>query len=131
MTIAEETAKINKWDNQQVEESQIKQSVNPELDKFERIISELRQREIVVLMHRPTRWGYVVDAVIPSAKIVVLRMPDLSKHIKVAMRMFLDLTNRLKGDGYQVLIMPKDKMNGEQIKTFCDQISVEPALSAG
>lgn len=44
--------------------------------------------------------------------------------------MFLDLTNRLKDDGYQVLIMPKNKMNGEQIKKFCDQISVEPALSA-
>jgi hypothetical protein len=84
----------------------------------------------VVLIHRPTRWGYVVDAVIPSAKIVVLKMPDVSKHIKETMRMFLDLTNKLEGDGYQVLIMPKNEMNGEQIKTFCDRISVEPCLSA-
>jgi len=100
------------------------------LAKFERIISELRKREIVVLMHRPTRWGYVVDAVIPSLKIVVLRMPDMSKHIKVAMSMFLDLTNRLEGDGYQVMIMPKSNMSGEQIKTFCDKISVGPSLFA-
>lgn len=71
-----------------------------------------------------------MDAVIPSAKIVVLRMPDLSKHIKVAMRMFLDLTSKLEGDGYHVLIMPKNNMNGEQIKTFCDRISVEPSLFA-
>lgn len=84
----------------------------------------------MVLMHRPTRWGYVVDAVIPSAKIVVLRMPDMGKHIKVAMSMFLDLTTRLEGDGYQVLIMPQNSMNGEQIRTFCDQISVEPSLLA-
>jgi hypothetical protein len=38
------------------------------------------------------------------------------------MRMFLDLTNRLEGDGYRVLIMPKNKMNGEQIDAFCDRI---------
>jgi hypothetical protein len=100
------------------------------VEKFERIISELRQREIVVLMHRPTRWGYVVDAVIPSAKVVVLKMPDLSKHVKVAMRMFLDLTNRLEGDGYRVLVVPKNTMNGEQINAFCDRISVEPSLLA-
>jgi hypothetical protein len=99
------------------------------VEKFGRIISELRQREIVVHTHRPTRWGYVVDAIIPSAKIVVLKMPDLSKH-KVAMRMFLDLTNRLEGDGYRVLIMPKDDMNGEQIKAFCDLISVGTSLLA-
>jgi len=81
-------------------------------------------------MHRPTRWGYVVDAVIPSAKIVVLRMPDMGKHTKVAMSMFLDLTNRLEGDGYHVLIMPQNSMNGEQINTFCDQISFEPQVLA-
>ena len=92
------------------------------MEKFEKIISVLKQREIVVLMHRPTRWGYVVDAVIPEAKVVVLKMPDISKHINVAMRMFLDLTNRLEGDGYRVLIMPKNKMNGEQIDAFCDRI---------
>ena len=99
------------------------------MEKFGRIISELRQREIVVHMHRPTRWGYVVDAVIPSAKVVVLKTPDLSKQ-KVTMRMFLDLTNRLEGDGYRVLIMPKDNMNGEQIKAFCDRISVGTSLLA-
>jgi hypothetical protein len=99
------------------------------VEKFGRIISELRQREIVVHMHRPTRWGYVVDAIIPSAKVVVLKRPDLSKH-KVAMRMFLDLTNRLEGDGYRVLIMPKNNMNGEQIKAFCDRISVGTSLLA-
>ena len=99
------------------------------MEKFGRIISELRQREIVVHMHRPTRWGYVVDAVIPSAKVVVLKTPDLSKH-KVAMRAFLDLTNRLEGDGYRVLIMPKSNMNGEQIKAFCDRISVGTSLLA-
>jgi hypothetical protein len=70
-----------------------------------------------------------VDAVIPSAKVVVLKMPDLSRH-KVAMRTFLDLTNRLEGDGYRVLIMPKNNMNGEQVKAFCDRISVEPPLVA-
>ena len=99
------------------------------MEKFGRIISELRQREIMVHMHRPTRWGYVVDAIIPSAKVVVMKMPDLSKH-KVAMRTFLDLTNRLEGDGYRVLIMPKNNMNGEQIKAFCDRISVETPLLA-
>jgi hypothetical protein len=99
------------------------------VETFVRIISELRQREIVVHMHRPTRWGYVVDAIIPSAKVVVMKMPDLSKH-KVAMRMFLDLTNRLEGDGYRVLIMPKNNMNGEQIKAFCDRISVGTPLLA-
>jgi hypothetical protein len=81
-------------------------------------------------MHRPTRWGYFVDAVIPSAKIVVLKMPDLSKHIKEEMSMFLDLTDRLKEDGYNVLIMPKKSMNETQIKAFCDQIFVKPSLYA-
>ena len=99
------------------------------MEKFNGIISELGQREIVVLMNRPTRWGYVVDAVIPSAKVVVLKMPDQSKH-KVAMNTFQDMTNRLESDGYRVLVVPKNAMNEEQIKVFCDRISVEPSLAA-
>ena len=55
-------------------------------------------------------------------------MPDLSKH-KVAMNAFQDMTNRLESDGYQVLIVPKIAMNDEQIKVFCDRISVEPSLA--
>lgn len=99
------------------------------MKKFDDIILELGRREIVVLMNRPTRWGYVVDAVIPSEKVVVLKMPDLSKH-KNAMNTFQDLTSRLEGDGYRVLVVPKNTMNEEQIKVFCDRISKEPSLAA-
>jgi hypothetical protein len=99
----------------------------PEKGKFDDIISELLQRGVVVLTHRPTRWGYVVDAVIPSAKVVVLKMPDLSRQTKEAMSVFRDLTVRLEGDGYRVLIVPKNSMNKEQLKAFCDRISVGPS----
>ena len=106
------------------------QPKNEELLKFEGIISELKRRDIVVLTHRPTRWGYVVDAVIPSEKVVILKMPDLFK-FDVAMRMLQDLTTKLNGDGYQVLMMPRRKMNAEQISAFCDEISVKsPVLAA-
>jgi len=71
-----------------------------------------------------------VDAVIPSAKVVILKMPDLSRQVKVAMSMFRDMTVRLEGDGYRVLIVPKTSMNEEQIKAFCDRVSIEPALAA-
>ncbi len=106
----------------------ISQFINPETEKFDSIISELSRRGWVVLINRPTRWGYVVDAVIPSAKVVVLHMPDLSRH-KVVMDTFLDMTNRLESDGYRVLVVPKKTMNEEQIKVFCDRISVEPSLA--
>ncbi len=102
----------------------------PEREKFDDIISELVQRGVVVLMHRPTRWGYVVDAVIPSVRVVVLKMPDMSRQTKEAMSMFLDMTNRLENDGYRVLIIPKNSMSKEQIKAFCDRISVEPSPAA-
>jgi hypothetical protein len=108
----------------------MKQSKAPEIEKFDGIIVELLRRGIVVLMHRPTRWGYVVDAVIPSAKIVILKMPELDKQVKVAMSMFRDLLDRLESDGYRVLIVPRNKMNEQQIKAFCDQIAVEPGLAA-
>jgi ABC-type Na+ transport system ATPase subunit NatA len=100
------------------------------VEKFGDIISELGKRGVSVLMHRPTRWGYVVDAVIPSSKIVILKMPDLTKQVKVAMSQFRDLINRLESDGYQVVVIPKNSMNEEQIKAFCDRIAVEPALAA-
>lgn len=83
-----------------------------------------------MLMNRSTRWGYVVDAVIPSAKVVILKMPDLSRQVKVAMSMFQDLTVRLEGDGYRVLVVPKKSMNEDQIKAFCDRVSIELALVA-
>ena len=98
-------------------------------NKFEDIVTELGRRGVVVLMNRPTRWGYVVDAVIPSERVVVLRMPDLSRH-KVAMDMFRDFTDRLEGDGYRVLVVPKSSMNKVQIKAFCDRISVETSPAA-
>ncbi len=82
-----------------------------------------------MLTNRPTRWGYVVDAIIPSAKIVILRMPDLSLQAKVAMVTFRDMKSRLEGDGYQVFIVPKKSMNAEQIKAFCDRALVEPVLA--
>jgi hypothetical protein len=102
----------------------------PEIKKFDSIVSELERRGVVVLMHRPTRWGYVVDAVIPSAKVVILKMPELIKQAKVEMSMFRDMTDRLEGDGYRILIVPKTNMNEAQVKAFCDRISVEPALGA-
>ncbi len=83
-----------------------------------------------MLMNRSTRWGYVVDAVIPSAKVIILKMPDLSRQVNVAMRMFRDMTVRLEGDGYRVLVVPKRSMNEDQIKAFCDRVSIEPALVA-
>jgi hypothetical protein len=104
-------------------------SKEPKIEKFDSIVSELRQRGVVVLMNRPTRWGYVVDAVIPSEKVVVLKMPDLSRH-KVAMNTFQDFSERLESDGYRVLVVPKNMMNEEQIKVFCDRISKEPSLAA-
>ncbi len=96
-------------------------------EKFDTIVSELLQRGVVVLTHRPTRWGYVVDAVIPSAKVVILKMPDFSRQTREAMSVFRDLTVRLEGDGYRVLIVPKNSMSEEQLKAFCDQISVGPS----
>lgn len=109
---------------------QMKQSKVPEIAKFDDIVSELLRRGVVVLTHRPTRWGYTVDAVIPSAKVVVLKMPDLTRQTKEAMSMFQDLTSRLGSDGYRVLIVPKTSMNEEQIRAFCDRISVEPSPAA-
>lgn len=97
--------------------------------KFEDIVSELKRRGAVVLMHRPTRWGYVVDAVIPSAKIVILMMPDLTKQVKVAMSQFRDLINRLEGDGYQVAVIPKNRMSPDDIRAFCDRIAAETSLA--
>ena len=105
------------------------QPKNEELLKFEGIVSELKRRDIVVLMHRPTRWGYVVDAVIPSEKVVILKTPDFFK-FGMAMRMLQDLTTRLNSDGYQVLMMPRSKMNAEQIRAFCDKISVGSSVLA-
>jgi hypothetical protein len=81
-------------------------------------------------MHRPTRWGYVVDAVIPSAKFIILKMPDMSRRTREAMSMFRDMTSRLECDGYQVVIVPKDSMNQEQIGAFCDRILVESSPAA-
>jgi len=111
-------------------ESEIKHSIISETEKFGSIVLELGRRGIVVLLNRPTRWGYVVDAVIPSAKIVVLKTPYLSKPFEVAMITFQDMMKRLEGDGYRVLMVPRNKMNKEQIKAFCDRISVEPSLFA-
>jgi len=105
----------------------MKKSKVPEMEKFDDIISELLRRGVVVLKHRPTRWGYIVDAVIPSAKVVVLKMPNLSRQTREAMSIFLDMTNRLEGDGYRVLVVPKNTMNEAQISAFCDRISVEPS----
>lgn len=100
------------------------------MKKFDDIVSELRLRGIVVLMNRPTRWGYVVDAVIPSAKVVILKIPDLNRQADVAMVTFRDMKTKLEGDGYQVLIVPKRSMNEEQINAFCDRVSVGPTLAA-
>lgn len=113
-----------------MEESEIRKSTVPKIEKFEGIILELKRREVVVLMNRPTRWGYVVDAVIPSLKIVILKLPDMSRQGKVAMSMFRDFISRLEGDGYRVIIVPKRSMDEEQIKAFCDLISIEPSLAA-
>ncbi|MDD1749685.1 MAG: hypothetical protein LUO89_07395 [Methanothrix sp.] len=108
----------------------MKQAETPEVVKFDDIVSELGRRGVTVLMHRPTRWGYVVDAVIPSAKIVILKMPDLTKQVKVAMSQFRDLINRLESDGYQIMVVPKNRMNEAQVKAFCDRIAAEPTLAA-
>lgn len=108
----------------------MKPSKIPNLEKFDSIISELLRRGIVVLMHRPTRWGYVVDAVIPSTRIVILKMPDMSRQNKEAMSMFRDMMNRLECDGYRVIIVPKNSMNNEQIGAFCDRITVESSPAA-
>lgn len=102
----------------------------PETMTLDSIVSEMERRGIVVLTHRPTRWGYVVDAVIPSARVVILKMPELIKQAKVELSMFRDMTDRLESDGYRILIVPKASMNEEQVKAFCDRISAEPALAA-
>lgn len=117
-------------ETEQAGESEIEKSKIPEMIKFDSIVSELERRGIVVLMHRPTRWGYVVDAVIPSAKVVILKMPELIKQAKVEMSMFRDMTNRLESDGYRILVVPKATMNEAQVRAFCDRVSVEPALAA-
>ncbi|MGB4087340.1 MAG: hypothetical protein WBK06_07240 [Methanothrix sp.] len=109
---------------------EIGKSGSADLTKFQDIISELKRRGAVVLIHRPTRWGYVVDAVIPSAKIVILKMPDISKQARVAVSQFRDLMNRLEGDGYQVVVIPRNRMSPEDIKAFCDRIAVEASLAA-
>ena len=83
-----------------------------------------------MLMNRPTRWGYVVDAVIPSSKVVILKMPDLTRQGKVALSMLRDFIHRLEGDGYRVLIVPKRDMSIDQINAFCDRVTVEASLAA-
>lgn len=82
------------------------------------------------MMNRPTRWGYVVDAVIPSARVVILKMPDLRRQSEVAMDTFRDLKNRLEGDGYLVFVVPKRSMNEEQIRAFCDRALAESVPAA-
>ena len=106
------------------------QSIVPDTKKLDDIVSELRLRGNVVLMNRPTRWGYVVDAVIPSSNVVILKMPDLAKQCKVELSMLRDFIHRLEGDGYRVLIIPKRNMSAEQINAFCDQVQVKPDLAA-
>jgi len=108
----------------------MKPSESADFVKFEGIISELKRRGVVVLTHRPTRWGYVVDAVLPSAKIVILKVPDITKQIKVAMSQFRDLINRLEDDGYQVAVIPRNRMSPEEIRAFCDRIATEPSLAS-
>lgn len=99
-------------------------------EEFDQIISELLRRGVVVLLHRPTRWGYMVDAVIPSEKIVVMKMPSLSRRTGEVVSMFRDMTKRLEGDGYRILTVPKNSMNEEQIRSFCDRIWVKMPLAA-
>ncbi len=60
---------------------------------------------------------------IPSAKVVILKMPDLSRQSETAMDTFRDMKNRLEGDGYLILVVPKRSMNAEQIRAFCDRAS--------
>ncbi len=103
----------------------MKQSKAPEKEKFDNIISELLRRGVVVLLHRPTRWGYVVDAVIPSEKVVVLNMPNLSRRTAEAMSIFRDMINRLESDGYRIFTVPANNMNEDQIKSFCDRIRIK------
>jgi len=112
-----------------MEESKIDRYVAPEMKKFDNIVLELRRRGIIVLMHRSTRWGYVVDAVVPSSKVVILKMPDLNRQFKMALRIFCDMVNRLEGDGYRVLVVPKSSMDEAQINAFCDQISAEQPIA--
>lgn len=107
----------------------ITQSKIHEADKFEDIISELGRRGVVVLVNRSTRWGYVVDAVVPSEKAVILKMPDMNRQTRVALSTFRDMTGRLEGDGYRVLVVPRSDMSQEQIKAFCDRISGESSLA--
>lgn len=80
-------------------------------------------------MHRSTRWGYVVDAVIPSSKVVILKMPDLNRQFKIELRMFQDMVDRLEGDGYRIAVVPKSSMSDVQINAFCDQISAEQPVA--
>jgi hypothetical protein len=112
-------------------EIELRQSMNSEIEMLDGIVMELGRRGIVVRLNRPTRWGYVVDAMIPSAKIVVLKTPYLSKPFEVAMITFQDMKKRLEGDGYRVLMVPRNTVNDEQIKAFCDRISVEPSPLEG
>jgi hypothetical protein len=112
-------------------EIEFRQSLNSEIEMLDSIVMELGRRGIIVRLNRPTRWGYVVDAIIPSSKIVVLKTPYLSKPFDVAMITFQDMIRRLEGDGYRVLMVPRNTMNEEQIKAFCDRISVEPSPLAG
>ncbi len=81
-------------------------------------------------MHRSTRWGYVVDAIVPASKIVILKIPDMNRQFKMELRMFQDMVNRLEGDGYRIVVVPKSSMNDAQINAFCDQISAEPPVAA-
>jgi len=106
-------------------ETESGQSIISEMTMLNGIVMELGRRGIVVRLNRPTRWGYVVDAIIPSSKIVVLKTPYRSKPFEVAMITFQDMIKRLEGDGYRVLMVPRNAMNEEQIKAFCDRISAE------
>jgi hypothetical protein len=112
-------------------ETEFRQSAISEIEMLDSIVVELGRRGIVVRLNRPTRWGYVVDAIIPSSKIVVLKTPYLSKPFEVAMITFQDMIKRLEGDGYRVLMVPRNTMSKEQIEAFCDRISVEPSPLAG
>ena len=71
--------------------------------------------------------GLCGDAVIPSANIVILKMPDISKQVKVAMSQFRDLINDWKAM-ISGRCSSKNRMSQEEILAFVIELRLSLLL---
>lgn len=80
-------------------------------------------------MHRPTRWGYAGrgHSLLQDSNI---KNAGSDQAGQAAISQFRDMINRLEGDGYQVMVIPKSYMDEAQVKAFCDRTASEKPAPA-